>query len=162
MALIKYIKQPISGSPAQYADSELRKIEQSHASLFNTILELLDMAAAIEKGTFVLTATGLTTTVQVTAHYARSGSIVVLYIPPVSGTSNATTYTLTGLPAALKPANDQGFIPVIVQNNGTLAHGYMRVLTTGVIQFLHNFSGSGFTASGLKGSDHLNASYILE
>jgi hypothetical protein len=120
------------------------------------------MAAAIETGTFVVSTTGLTATMQVTAHYARSGNIVVLYVPSVSGTSNSTSFTLTGLPAGLTPLVSQGFAAIIGQDNGALFAGHARVLSTGVIQFLRNISATGFTNSGTKGSDHLNVAYILE
>lgn len=56
-------------------------------------------------GSFTVTATGMSTTVTGTAYYKMSGGVVVLTYPFLTGTSNATTFTLTGLPAAIRPAS---------------------------------------------------------
>lgn len=162
MAIKKYIKQPISGSAAQYADNELKKIEQSNSSFFDALEELFDMAAAIETGSFVLTTTGLNPNITVTVQYARSGSIVVLFIPNVSGTSNATTFTLTGVPAALRPLTNQGLQNnIFVDNTSSVAIGAAQVLTTGVIDFRFALTGAGWTASGTKATSAMNLVYLL-
>lgn len=162
MGIQKYIKQPISGTPAQYADLELRKVEQSNASYFDALEELFNMALQVETGTFVLTLTGLTTTVQVTARYAKAGSIVALRIPAAVGVSNANTFKLTGLPTALIPVETQGKQWVQVLDNGVQENGSANLSNTGEIELIDaSFSGTGWTASGNKGYATFNYIYIL-
>lgn len=67
--------------------------------------------------TFTITATGFTTTVQGTAQYVKFASLVTLFIPTLSGTSNATTMTLTGIPVAIQTISE-GTQTVPVQDNG--------------------------------------------
>lgn len=55
------------------------------------------------ESTFTATATGMTTTVTGTARYTKIGTQVTVMLPVLSGTSNATTFTVTGLPGALAP-----------------------------------------------------------
>ena len=66
---------------------------------------LVDMTP--DKGTFTITYTGMTGSVTGTAVWVRIGSLVMLYLPAESGTSNAATFTATGLPAAIQPARNQ-------------------------------------------------------
>jgi len=63
-----------------------------------------------DQGTFTITYTGMTGlpgSVSGTAVWVRIGSLVMLYLPAASGTSNAATFTATGLPAAIQPARNQ-------------------------------------------------------
>ncbi len=55
-------------------------------------------------GTFTGTLTGMTTVVTGTVNYAVAGKLAFLYVPStINGTSNATTMTMTGLPAVVQP-----------------------------------------------------------
>lgn len=114
-------------------------------------------------GTYTATLTGCTTSPTVTARYVRTGNTVTIYIPSVNATSNATTCTLTGAPAAIQPARDQGFIPVVVQNNSALLIGCARMLTTGTIDLRPGaVSATSWTNTGTKGSDFINLTYNLD
>lgn len=162
-ALSKYIKQPLAGALGNYTDTELRKVELSISTLLANLLELQDMAAAIEVGTFVFSITGLTTTPQMTAKYARSGSVVVIYFPSISGVSNTTGCSLTGIPASITPKVDQGFSPILIQNNSVLGIGLARAKTDGTIDLRPpNFLINGWTAANNKGPDHFNLAFNLE
>ncbi len=57
---------------------------------------LVDMTP--DTGTFTITYTGFTATVTGTASWVRIGKLVMLTLPAGSGTSNATSFTATGLP----------------------------------------------------------------
>lgn len=46
-----------------------------------------------ESGSFTFTATGLTTSPTGTGRYVKHGNLVTLFLPAISGTSNATTFT---------------------------------------------------------------------
>ena len=50
--------------------------------------------------------TGFTGAVTATVRYVKVGRLVTLPVPTLTGTSNATTFTVTGLPVALRPAFD--------------------------------------------------------
>jgi len=61
-------------------------------------------------GTFTATGTGLTTSPTGTVNYSRYGNTVVMEIPAITGTSNATGFTLTGMPATIFPSAQRGVI----------------------------------------------------
>jgi hypothetical protein len=63
-----------------------------------------------EEGTFTVTSVGHTVAQTGTARYTKIGRVVVLSLPSLSGTSNATTFSMTGLPAALTPANQSNHL----------------------------------------------------
>lgn len=125
-------------------------------------------------GTFTGTLTGVTGTVTGTFHYTIVGNICTVSLANsanVSGTSNATSMTVTGLPAACQPATQNPLVPVFVEDNGV---GVLAVASiapgSGTITFLKavvsgtavGFSSVGFTSSGTKGLDSTVLSYSLQ
>jgi hypothetical protein len=68
----------------------------------------------------------------------------------ISGTSNATTFTITGGTTAMRPATDK-LCYVGVVDNGTSQMGLVIIKTTGVIEVYSGVGGAVFTASGTKG-----------
>lgn len=124
--------------------------------------------ASVISGTFNGTWTGFASspfTTQIAYTKIQSPAalgIVHLSIPGTLATSNATTWTITGLPAAVAPANGTT-APIIVRDNGTDAAGVV-FLTTGaptVLTFGLGFAAGGFTASGSKGlpSQYITLTY---
>lgn len=110
-------------------------------------------------GTFTVTLTGCTTTVTGTASWERRGNIVTLLLPSLSGTSNVTTCTLTGAPAAILPATEQ-FGMINVQNSAAEIIGSFRYFTSGTISLSAGAFGAAFTASGVKGVRASSISYL--
>lgn len=106
--------------------------------------------ASESKGTFAITLTGCTLPILGTARYVVQGRQVSLYVPGMTGTSNATTATLTGLPAAITPNRDQDIVSK-AQDNGVNGLCNMRVKTTGVIELFFGTTFAGWTAAGAKG-----------
>lgn len=113
--------------------------------------------ATVETGTFTGTGTGFSGAWAPTCSWTKikkpgGRGIVHLTIPATLATSNAATWTITGLPAAIAPAD--GFVHhVIVRDNGVDAAGVV-FLTTGaptVLTFGLGVAAGGFTASGSKG-----------
>ena len=100
-------------------------------------------------GTFTFTATGYTTTVTVTARYYKFDRMVLLGIPTVTGTSNAQTLTLTGLPALLTPDASVAHHQVVHGRDNGLDADALLVLGT-TITVTRNLSGNAWTASGEK------------
>lgn len=113
------------------------------------------------------TATGCTTSPTTTTRFTRIGNIVVFMIDTsVSCTSNATTFTLTGgVPAAYRPARNQG-INAVCTNNNTVISCVMTVTAASAdVTMLPvlgtSFSPSGWTNSGTKAVNSITGSYML-
>lgn len=105
---------------------------------------------------FTLTATGMTTSPTGTAYATRIGRNVTLSIPWVSGTSNSTSFLLTGIPAGWRPAFSIEAVPLgAAVDNGsvrTVANGIMVDINAGgSLQFYNSGSVNGWTSSGTKG-----------
>lgn len=119
----------------------------------------LSFSGAPSSGSFTITATGLTATVTGTAYYYASPGIVTLTIPFLQGTSNATSFTLTGLPAAIRPGAS---LPIqvcpitTVTDSGTVYPGAVYVSpSTGTLLIAKKLSFNGdyttvWTGSGSK------------
>ena len=104
-----------------------------------------------QDGTFTATLTGFATPPTGTARFRREGRVVRCYIPALSGTSNATTCTITGVPTDIRPQRDQEF-PVLITDNGTNAFGWASLASSGTITLAPSAanSASGWTGSGTK------------
>lgn len=114
----------------------------------------------VKQSSYTATATGMTTSPIGTVKYSVVGNTVTLDIPNISGTSNSTSFTLTGGPTDIRPAVDKDVLIRVVDNGSGLT-GFARVKTTGVIELYSSVSGAGFTASGTK-QIHINSiSYTL-
>lgn len=98
--------------------------------------------------TALLTATGFSGTVSGTAVITQVGKLVTVELPALSGTSNATTWTLTGLPAAYSVPRAQ-CLSVLVQDAGVPRFGLL-VATGTTLTLYPNASQNGWTASGTK------------
>ena len=100
-------------------------------------------------GTFTMSFTGCTAAVTGTATWEKRGNTVTLLIPALGGTSNATTATLTGMPAAIQPLTEQ-FALANVINNGVEVIGAVRLFTSGTISLSSGIFGTAFTNTGSK------------
>jgi hypothetical protein len=112
-------------------------------------------------GTFVATGTGFTVAPTATYGYSQNGKTVTIDLgisSLVSGTSNATAFTVTGMPQALWPASDKDFFTKII-DNGVAAIGLIRVKTTGVIEVYATLIGNVFTAAGTKALEPSSITY---
>lgn len=112
-----------------------------------------------QSGSFTGTFTGFTSTVTATVQYRIYNNVAYLFFNTTNptGTSNATTMAMTGLPAALFPSVNR-FILCCTQDNGNVEQfSALLISNTGVCTFekysisTGNFSSSGFTNSGSKG-----------
>lgn len=118
---------------------------------------LVDMTP--DTGTFTVTLTGCTTSPTATAVWARIGNLVILALPALTGTSNTTSMTMTGLPTEIQPSRDQLFPLPAIESGGaqvtTANSGVEVVASSGSLFFFvnSNFSGFGNTlVKGLNGS----------
>lgn len=110
-----------------------------------TTLSLLPTIA-----TFTITATGFTTSVTGTARYVLLGTIVILFIPSLSGTSNATTLTLTGLPSEIQPTQTS-FEELRATDNGIDVLSIARLnIGSGTIDLFTSLALGAWTVIGTK------------
>ena len=107
-----------------------------------------------DRGTFTLTHTGFNAAVTSTATWYRIGKVVTVNTGGVSGTSNATTWTATGLPAGIQSSLQAQTITIgDAENNGAGVAATVTVsASSGTLTFGNGFtSGGAWTNSGAKG-----------
>lgn len=110
----------------------------------------VDITAA--SGSFTCTTTGMVTEDSGTCYYAKNGNVVTLSIPFLTGTSDAITFTITGMPAVIDGTREQ-FIAMRVADNSVISADNSSGISVGsstTITVFWNSSASGFTASGIK------------
>lgn len=138
----------------------LNDSESVHTTVMSTPGGILTLAATAGTGTYTGTLTGFASPPTGTIRYCVMGAMVTVFVPTagsgLSGTSNSTSMTITGMPAALKPARTQICqFPGVGDNSLLIGDGEQilaQVDTGGVITFLINGSATGFTAAGTKGT----------
>ncbi len=118
----------------------------------NAALAWNSFGDVIATGSFTITGTGFAAAPTATATYKIIKGVVYLFIPTaaITGTSNATSFTLTGLPAAITPAQTKGLPLVLCVDAGNPTWGSVSVSNTGVISFNKTGLGASWTASGTK------------
>jgi hypothetical protein len=109
----------------------------------------------------VLSLTGCTTTPTGTARFLQQYQLVTVYFPSITGTSNTTAATLTGLPTNLRPARAQTVL-CVVRNDGVFSMGTVTIDTDGLLTLFGDVGGGGFIASGTKGVALQTLTYSLE
>jgi hypothetical protein len=119
-------------------------------------------ASLFETGTFTATLTGVDALVTGSVQYTRNRltGIVTLRIPDnFSGTSNTTSCSITGLPAALQATATQR-VTLSITDSSTLKPAAAAIATGGgagtiafvvLVQATGTLSSTGFTSSGVKG-----------
>lgn len=121
---------------------------------------LVDMTPDTQ--TFTGTLTGYATPPTGNVIARRMGNFAILYVASITGTSNANTLTMTGLPAAWQPANRQMFPCSLIDNGmnvlgladipalaGTITF-YRSSLVAAAIGSAVQFVATAFTTTGTK------------
>lgn len=120
----------------------------------------------VPSGTFTGTLTGCTTSPTGACYYAIAGKVCTLFIAAVTGTSNTTAMTITGLPAACQPTRTQLLMPPLdsCENGGAVVGTISMQVTasSGTITFLLGNSSTGFGNTLVKGvATGFTVSYLL-
>ena len=102
-----------------------------------------------EVQTYTGTGTGFASATTFNIGATIQGNHVRLVMPGVVNTSNATTFTITGMPTILIPRASVGLYGG-VNDNGVTAMSRLNIDNTGLMTFNYGMSG-GFTATGSKG-----------
>lgn len=133
-----HINNAVAGSPASYVRAGGAWVPETYAEL---------------SGTFTITGTGFTANPTSTAKYKVVNGIVNLYViqNSMSGTSNATTFTLTGLPVAIRPTAVHVVSTVQAQNNSLTVLGSASINPGGSITLGNGTLGGAWTNAGTKG-----------
>lgn len=112
-----------------------------------------------------LTATGFDDVVTVSASLTEKLNQVTLNIPEVSGTSDADTFTLTGLPEWAWPSVELNLpIALVSDSGGGDSAGFAVVSTDGVISFGRYYNGSPqytWTDSGTKTASASSFTWLI-
>lgn len=121
---------------------------------------LVDMTP--DRSTFPITYTGMTATTTGTAVFSRQGNQVTLTLPALTGTSNSTSFTATGLPASLQPLAQAHLIvaPNFFESNGAATNATIALaVSSGTITFgiptNLTTNTAGWAAAGTKGTSQL-------
>lgn len=122
-------------------------------------------AITYAQGSFTATAaSGWTTTPTTTVKWTRVGNMVTLdFGNGLTGTSNATGTTATGLPSALQPSATKILNGLRMIDNGGADSWGLLVLSSGsgTMTFYKDPAGSNWTNSGTKTIDSGMVTYIL-
>lgn len=101
------------------------------------------------KNTYTATLTGVTTTVQGTVSGTIVGNTVTLNLPALSGVSNTTVCTITGMPAEFYPSATQ-YPGMMVTDNSVVGIGRAIISTAGLMT-LNKLDSATFTSGNNKG-----------
>jgi hypothetical protein len=111
-----------------------------------------------DTGSATLTGTGFSGTAPTcTLTWRRQGTQITVNIAGLSGTSNATTFTLSGIPAAIQAAVAQNSTVVTAEDNTVQTYAVIGVSSTGtwtINKIANGGAGNGlaaWTAAGTKG-----------
>ena len=106
-------------------------------------------------GSFTMTLTGMSASTFGTVNYAVGPDAFTTYlyiVSTITGTSNATTMTGTGIPTLLYSVTTKSLNFFVVENNTTQIQGNLSIIAaSGTWTFGVGFATGGFTASGTKG-----------
>lgn len=110
---------------------------------------------SVVAGSFVGTLTGMTTTVTGTINYRVVAGICTLYVTANrTGTSNANTFTVTGLPDVVLPLNTSFYNAMcgLLRDNGADIVGAATIVaSTSTMTLYAGANASGFSGAGQKG-----------
>lgn len=112
-------------------------------------------------GSYTGDVTGFTVPIQVTIFWLKVGSLVTLLIPAFTGTSNATSLTITGAPASIRPiTNPAGSVVCFpMLSNGSQVTGEVFMDVNGVLQFRRDNSLVAWSSMGTKALDAVPMQY---
>lgn len=106
------------------------------------------------------TATGMTTSPTGTIYYTRVGDLVTMNFPNITGTSNVTTFTITGGPTTMRPSSERRCV-VTLSDNSVGYFGTANIQSTGTIEFYLGSTNTIFTNAGGKGVLECSISYTV-
>ena len=138
------------------------------ANAFVSVLALSTTQFQLEyslNGQFTASGTGFTIAPTATWYYSVVNGRVQIQAHSgntLSGTSNATSLTITGFPAEITPADNRLFTNLVVTNNSALVYtGYAVLASTSIMTLYTDPSGPNWSSSASKGMTTNSFSYGL-
>lgn len=130
----------------------VQTVDRTINQLQQNIKQAVEPPFLNKNGTFTTTLTGCTTTPSATISWEAGvdGRLVALVMPKLTGTSNTSAATLTGLPTAIWPKSTQVLLVPVTDNNSTQL-GTLSISPQGTIILGLGASSGAFTASSIKG-----------
>lgn len=126
------------------------------STCYDTVVGSQKSVGAVETGQFECTWSGFSAApATTTIIYKRSGYHVTLMLPANnSGTSNATTYSFSGIPAGIRPTTYQyASVPRMQDNGSALTTPALAIVqSNGAVAFYKDASEAAWTGSGSKGT----------
>ena len=156
-----YLDTLVYGDPASGYDYRVKFTTSADVQIWQVDDVVVDGAdtATISTGSFTATLTGYATPPTGTVNYvvvsnsAGTGKLCTLRVgTTITGTSDATSFTMTGLPAACTPTDDV-YVTTQVTDNSTEVVATATIAASGTtITFACDqpFSATGFTAANNK------------
>lgn len=137
--------------------------------MFNLFIDksgnLFNEGKTTTTGSFTMTGTGFSASTTATAYYQIDQDVVHVSMPDLSGTSNATTFTITGFPSAIRPDGDRQFAARWSTDNGTNIDTARGVLSSAGVMTMYKdastSSNNTWTSSGIKRLRNGEFSYKL-
>jgi hypothetical protein len=118
------------------------------------------LSSADYVGSYTGSETGCTTTPTGDITWSRNGDLVTLRFPTITGTSNTTACTITGMPAEIRPLTQQVLVARITDNN-VIGFGVVIVETSGVLTLGVGAAAGAFTNVNTKGIPAGSIAYRL-
>lgn len=113
------------------------------------------------ESSFTGTLTGTSGPLTGTITYTKIGNLVVICVPNLQGTSTTTSKTITGMPAAIRPASGKVVLPFVSDNGGGTTAGVASLDSAGVITLYSSTGLGGWTASGTVTINAFEIAYTL-
>lgn len=127
------------------------KDTQTTAGTWASTPSAVDLVRGPYNGSFTITLTGCATAPTYTVNYTKNGSNVTftsVTATPATGTSNATSKTLTGVPPELRPSGTVYFPVTAGEDAGVATTVFWDLNSSGVIKMNNGLVGGAWTGSG--------------
>lgn len=154
---------PIARSGSNYSLTPANILNYGSSPIAGTQITLNGGSAlsSYVTSSYTGTLTGVSGSVTGTVYYVKTGDGVILDVPSLSGTSNATTKTITGMPAAARPASPKNGVTSASDNGGAPAFGLTLVLADGTINVYTSSGAGAWTGSGTAAITRFSMSYTV-
>lgn len=145
---------------ANFTNLNTDKLQVGSGGLTASLAELNTSVGNLS-GSYTATSTGMVVEFTTTVYYRVVGNVVHLEARDtgMTATSDATTFTLTGAPAAIRPASTTGFTMCLVVDNSAATVGKIQMNSSGTI--IIEKSTGVFTTSGAKKIYEFSMTYML-
>lgn len=119
---------------------------------------------SLQQGTFTMTGVGFSGAAPtgVAEYIVQFGRVCTLFVPPMSGTSNSTSFAFTGLPVVIQSTIATQNFAFYATDNAVQSWQQAAIFSANnSLVFIKNGSTTGWTASGTKAGGAFPITYLL-